>query len=127
MAGRIHSDRCSPLQRHRGRSLHRGPAEPTANNVYNLPAQPHEKRSAVPEELTFRYTSLTDFNLPSNASLEGCLALLSVDGSGEVDYDWRLVLRSDADYEFWLSQCGQYGRAGNLGCGYYPALNADEQ
>jgi len=78
-----------------------------------------------PAELTFRYTYLTDFNLPSNASLEGCLALLSVDETGEVDYDWRLVLRSDADYEFWLSQCGQYGRAGNLGCGYYPPLDAD--
>ena len=40
-----------------------------------------------------------------------------------VDYDWRLVLTGDIDYQFYLNQCAQYPRrGGEIGCGYYPAL-----
>ena len=105
------------------------PARPSENRSTDVGSrhvrEHHTPRRGMGPRAPPAFTSFHPSHLPSNASLEGCLALLSVDGTDEVDYNWRLVLRSDADYEFWLSQCGQYGRAGNLGCGYYPPLGAN--
>ena len=78
-------------------------------------------------EFSFRvpYLSLWS-NRPSNAELEECLYLLSLSETTGVDFDLRLVLTSDADYEFWIGECNDYDRRNGLGCGYYPALPEPE-
>ena len=78
-------------------------------------------------EFTLRIQSLRGWtDRPSNAELDGCLYLLSLSETTGVDFDLRLVLTSDADYEFWIGECNDYARRNDLGCGYYPALPESE-
>lgn len=59
-------------------------------------------------EFKLTYPTLNDDSgvvLPTDEQLQNCLAVFSISEQEGVDFDWRIVLQTDADYQEFLGYC----------------------
>ena len=63
--------------------------------------------------------------LPTDEQLQNCLAVFSLSEQEGVDFDWRIVLQTDADYQEFLGYCDH--NTGYAQWGYSPVeANPDD-